>query len=85
MGIQIPLLVINRRTSRSCLHGSRTRRASLFVIEPSDEGEEQGGEKQKSTPGAAMKHWNFDGTSNDIVLHLNLLLWLERAIVLPLI
>jgi len=29
----------------------------LFVIEPSDEGEEQGEEKQKSTPGAVMKKW----------------------------
>jgi len=28
----------------------------LFVIEPSDEGEEQAEEKQKSTPGAVMKH-----------------------------
>ena len=58
---------------------------SLSVIEPSDEGEEQAEEKQKSTLGAVMKHWNCDDTSNDIVLHLNLLLWLERAIVLPLI
>ena len=55
------------------------------LIEPSDEGEEQAEEKQKSTPGAVMKHWNCDDTSNDIVFHLNLLLWLERAIVLPLI
>ena len=54
-------------------------------IEPSDEGEEQAEEKQKSTPGAIMKHWNCDDTRNDIVLHLNLLLLLERAIVLPLI
>lgn len=57
----------------------------MSVIEPSDEGEEQAEEKQKSTPGAVMKHWNYDETINDIVLHLNLLLWLERAIVLPLI
>jgi len=56
----------------------------LSVIEPSDEGEEQA-EKQKSTPDAVMKHWKCDDTSNDIVLHLNLLLWLEREIVLPLI
>jgi len=28
----------------------------LSVIEPSDEGEEQAEEKQKSTPGAVMKH-----------------------------
>ena len=57
----------------------------MSVIEPSDEGEEQAEEKQKSTPGVVMKHWNCDDTSIDIVLHLNLLLWLERAIVLPLI
>ena len=57
----------------------------MSVIEPSDEGEEQAEEKQKSTPGVVMKHWNCDDTSNDIVLHLNLLLWLEPAIVLPLI
>ena len=43
---------------------------SLSVIEPSDEGEEQA--EKKSTPGAIMKHWNCDDTSNDIVLHLNL-------------
>ena len=58
---------------------------SLPVIAPNDEGEEQAEEKQKSTPGAVMKHWNSDDTSNDIGLHLNLLLWMERAIVLPLI
>ena len=52
----------------------------MSIIEPSDEGEEQAEEKQKSTRGAVMKHWNCDDTSNDIVLHLNLLLWLERAI-----
>jgi hypothetical protein len=57
----------------------------LSVIEPSDEGEEQAEEKQKSTLAVVMKHSNYDDTSNDIVLHLNLLLWLERAIVLPLI
>ena len=56
-----------------------------LLIEPSDEGEEQAEEKQKSTPGAVMKHWNCDDTSNDTVLHLNLLLWLDRAIVLSLI
>jgi hypothetical protein len=49
----------------------------LPVIEPSDEGEEQAKEEQKSTPGAVMKRQNCDDTSNDIVLHLNLLLWLE--------
>ena len=57
----------------------------MSVIEPSDEGEEQAEEKQKSTPGAVIKHSNCDDISNDIVLHLNLLLWLELAIVLPLI
>ena len=57
----------------------------MSIIEPSDEGEEQAEENQKSTPGVVMKHWNCRDTSNDIVLHLNLLLWLERAIVLPLI
>ena len=57
----------------------------MSVIEPSDEGEEQAEEKEKSTPDAVMKHWNCDDKSNDIVLHLNLLLCLERAIVLPLI
>ena len=56
----------------------------MFVIKPSDEGEEQAEEEQKSTLGAVMKHWNCDDTSNDLVLQLNLLLWLERAIVLPL-
>lgn len=60
-------------------------RRSLSITEPSDEGEERVDEKQKSTPGAVKKHWNCDDTSNDIVLHLNLLLWLERAIVFPLI
>jgi hypothetical protein len=51
----------------------------LSVIDPSDEGEEQAEEEQKSTPGAVMKHWNCDDTSNDIVLHLNLLLcWNEQ-------
>ena len=59
-------------------------RRSSSVIEPSDEGEEQVEQKQKSTPCAIMKHWNCDDTSNDIVLYLNLLIWLERAIVLPL-
>ena len=48
-------------------------------------GKNKGEEKQKSTPDAVMKHWNCDHISNDIVLHLNLLPWLERAIVLPLI
>ena len=57
----------------------------MSIIEPSDEGEEQAEEKQKSTAGAVMKHWNYYDTSNDMVLHLNLLLWLERAIVFPLI
>ena len=32
MGIQIPLLVIARRTSRSCLHGSRTRRVYTLKV-----------------------------------------------------
>ena len=32
MGIQIPLLVIGRRTSRSCLHGSRTRRVYTLKV-----------------------------------------------------
>ena len=32
MGIQIPLLVIDRRTSRSCLHGSRTRRVYTLKV-----------------------------------------------------
>ena len=62
-----------------------TLKAKLSVIEPSDEGEEQAEEKQKSTLGAVMKHRNCDDTSNDLVLHLNLLLWLERAIVLTLV
>ena len=57
----------------------------MSVIEPSHEGEEQAEEKQKSTPGAVMRHWNCDDTRNNIVLHLNLLLWLEQAIVLTLI
>ena len=57
----------------------------VYINNSLKEGEEQGEEKQNSTLGAVMKHWNCDGTSNDIVLHLNLLLWLERAIVLPLI
>ena len=43
----------------------------MSVIEPSDEGEEQAEEKQKSTPGAVMKHWYCDDTSNDIVLPLS--------------
>ena len=29
----------------------------VFFIEPSDEGEEQAKEKQKSTPSVVMKHW----------------------------
>ena len=32
MGIQIPLLVIDQRTSRSCLHGSRTRRVYTLKV-----------------------------------------------------
>ena len=32
MGIQILLLVIDRRTSRSCLHGSRTRRVCTLKV-----------------------------------------------------
>ena len=32
MGIQIPLLVIDRRTSRSCLHVSRTRRVYTLKV-----------------------------------------------------
>ena len=32
MGIQILLLVIDRRTSRSCLHGSRTRRVYTLKV-----------------------------------------------------
>ena len=32
MGIEIPLLVIDRRTSRSCLHGSRTRRVYTLKV-----------------------------------------------------
>ena len=32
MGIQIPLLVIDRRTSRSCLHASRTRRVYTLKV-----------------------------------------------------
>ena len=32
MGIQIPLLVIDRRTSRSCLHVSRTRRVYTLNV-----------------------------------------------------
>ena len=32
MGIQILLLVISRRTSRSCLHGSRTRRVYTLKV-----------------------------------------------------
>src|SRR4051812_2870928 len=32
MGIQIPLLVIDRRSSRSCLHVSRTRR--VYTLKP---------------------------------------------------
>ena len=55
----------------------------MSVLEPSYEEEEQA-EEQKTTPGVVMKHWKCDDSSNDIVLHLNLLLWLERVIVLPL-
>ena len=32
MGIQIPLLVIDRRMSRSCLHVSRTRRVYTLKV-----------------------------------------------------
>src|SRR3989337_2286202 len=32
MGIQIPLLVIDRRVSRSCLHGSRTRKVYTLKV-----------------------------------------------------
>ena len=32
MGIYIPLLVIDQRTSRSCLHGSRTRRVYTLKV-----------------------------------------------------
>ena len=32
MGIQIPLLVIGQRTSRSCLHDSRTRRVYTLKV-----------------------------------------------------
>ena len=32
MGIQIPLLVIDRRTSRSCLHVSRTHRVYTLKV-----------------------------------------------------
>ena len=32
MGIQIPLLVIGRRTSRSCLHVSQTRRVYTLKV-----------------------------------------------------
>ena len=50
----------------------------MFVIEPSDEGEEQAEEEQKSTPGDVMKHWNCDDTSNDKVLLIYCYGWIEQ-------